>query len=174
MRPTTGGVRDECATAFFRDNPASERMHPRKHRILIVEDHPDVAMSLAEVLRCADRAGRLEVATVATVAAARSALARGPWDLILSDLGLPDGEGIEVLEEARRRDPRAALALMTGQCLARDLLGRLDALEATLLEKPFHARDLFALVPLAPPARARPAATMPLAAPSPPVRGAPA
>jgi len=84
--------------------PALVRPH---HRILLVEDHQDTAQSLAELLR--DEG--YEVMTAATAASAL-AVDLDRVDLVLSDLGLPDRSGHELMRElrARRRLPAIALS----------------------------------------------------------------
>ena len=70
-------------------------------RVLLVEDDVRVAAALASALR---RRG-YEVVHCATAA---DALAAEPADLVLLDLGLPDGDGIDVCRALRRRDERSA------------------------------------------------------------------
>ncbi|HEY8020286.1 MAG TPA: ATP-binding protein [Thermoanaerobaculia bacterium] len=69
-------------------------------RILLVEDHPDSAEVLAHLLQTAG----YEVEVARSVA---EALAVPPeWiDLLVSDLGLPDGSGLDLLGEMLRRRP---------------------------------------------------------------------
>jgi two-component system CheB/CheR fusion protein len=73
-------------------------------RILLVEDDPDSAYALAHLL------GTLgyEVAVAGSVADALAA-DLGAVDLLLSDLGLPDGSGIDLPREAGRRRPSRPL-----------------------------------------------------------------
>lgn len=64
-------------------------------RILIVEDEREVRDGLLELLR--DEG--YETAGVATLADARLHLSRSPFDLVLLDLRLPDGSGLDLLAE---------------------------------------------------------------------------
>lgn len=72
-------------------------------RILIVEDDPTFRDRFAAIVRsCED----FElVGAVGTCAEARAALQRGRLDVLLCDLGLPDGDGADVVREARRAHP---------------------------------------------------------------------
>jgi two-component system, NtrC family, sensor kinase len=65
--------------------------------VLIVDDSQTVRMSLVELLNAAD----LPTMTCATAAEARAALARERFSLVLLDVLLPDGDGIELLREIR-------------------------------------------------------------------------
>lgn len=49
-----------------------------------------------------------------TVAAARELIARGEFDLVILDNGLPDGSGYEFYSELARRNPQAIVAMITG------------------------------------------------------------
>lgn len=74
-------------------------------RVLIVEDDPQMREFFAASVRRSDQLTL--VASVGTVADARAFLddaARGP-DVLLTDLGLPDGSGLDVIRHARQRHP---------------------------------------------------------------------
>src|SRR5689334_13119868 len=62
---------------------------------LIVEDDPVFSAALAEVVR---RAG-FEVTTADTIASARRSIETKPPNLVLTDLELPDGSGVSLLED---------------------------------------------------------------------------
>jgi DNA-binding response OmpR family regulator len=66
------------------------------NRVLIVEDEDVLRQVMARFL-----AGRgLVVAAVASLGEAREALAAGPFDALVLDVGLPDGDGLDLLERA--------------------------------------------------------------------------
>ena len=72
-------------------------------RILLVEDDDTIARGLRYALEQEGYA----IATAGTVAAAAAALRETPdFDLLLIDLGLPDGSGFEVCRAAPRRGER--------------------------------------------------------------------
>lgn len=79
----------------------------RPCNVLLVEDHDDTRRVMARMLRqfgCA-------VKTAATVAEAAGLIEREPIDLLISDIGLPDGAGLEVMRLARAKGiPGAALS----------------------------------------------------------------
>ncbi len=68
-------------------------------RILLVEDDADVRPLMAHVLIGSGH----NIDVVDRVAKARALLASGTYDLVLTDGRLPDGNGIEVADEAKAR-----------------------------------------------------------------------
>lgn len=77
-------------------------------RILLVEDHPDSARLLARLLR---QAGH-DVQTAPDVRSALALAASHEFDLLISDLGLPDGSGLDLMRQLRQR------TRLTGICLS--------------------------------------------------------
>jgi DNA-binding NarL/FixJ family response regulator len=73
----------------------------RRHTVLLVEDDEHTRNRLATVV---DGHPRLRlVAAVGSLAEAQAALSRGLPDVLLTDLGLPDGDGIELVRGLRAR-----------------------------------------------------------------------
>ena len=82
-----------------------------KHSVLLVEDQDATRECLARVI-----AGhpQLELlAAVGTCAAARDWLRRQPPAVLLTDLGLPDGNGLELIRETHRRHPATEIMVIT-------------------------------------------------------------
>jgi two-component system NtrC family sensor kinase len=77
-------------------------------RVLIVDDSITVRMNLLEILTAAE----LPAEACATVAAARDALARERFALVILDVLLPDGDGIELLQEIRAMPAADGTAVM--------------------------------------------------------------
>jgi DNA-binding response OmpR family regulator len=108
-------------------------------RILIVEDSPLVT----DAFRVLFTAVGYEVDSAATVAEAIEQATSAPVDMMLLDLSLPDGNGLEILKVLRKRGslPRSTLA-MTGH---NDLASRRSCLEAgcaDVLLKPVPIAEL--------------------------------
>jgi DNA-binding response OmpR family regulator len=105
-------------------------------RILIVEDDPGIAGSLDRGLR---RAG-YATETVGTVDGARAAEA---YDVVLLDLGLPDGDGLEFCVELRARSD-AAILVITARGEEPDRVAALDAGADDYIVKPFAMQEVVA------------------------------
>ena len=113
-------------------------------RILLVEDHPDTAAVMADLL--GDFGHEVTVAGgVAAALAAVADLAGGdrppPLDLVISDLGLPDGNGQELMRELSRRYGLKGIAL-SGYGMEEDRTKSLQAGFSRHLTKPIHPSAL--------------------------------
>jgi CheY-like chemotaxis protein len=76
-------------------------------RLLLVEDHADSAELLAELLE--SRGHTVRIAGTASDALARAA--EEPFDLVVSDVGLPDATGYELMQQLRDRFSLKGIAL---------------------------------------------------------------
>jgi len=78
-------------------------------RVLLVEDNPADAQLIEEMLEEIEQsdaaAPRFQVVVADRLASGRARLAQGGIDVVLADLGLPDGDGMDLLVEARRLSP---------------------------------------------------------------------
>lgn len=110
-------------------------------RILLVEDHPDTARALARLL--ARRGYQVELAD--SVAAAIDRMQSANFDLLLSDIGLPDGTGIELVEKIRTVSRIPALAL-SGFGMEEDINRCKKAGFDAHLTKPVNFQKLDALI----------------------------
>jgi DNA-binding response OmpR family regulator len=114
----------------------------RRRRVLLVEDDRLERMNLTLVL---GREGfDLDVAANATEAYAL--LAGAHYELVLTDIGLPDGDGFEVLHAAKRADATTKVVLVTGsQSLVTQEQALLQGAESLLL-KPFALATILGTV----------------------------
>jgi CheY-like chemotaxis protein len=85
----------------------SQAIAAGKRRILVVEDHSDTLRSMQLLLR---RLG-YEVLAAENMTDALQTAKEQPFDILLSDIGLPDGSGLELLKRIRQRRDVPALAL---------------------------------------------------------------
>lgn len=79
--------------------PAGPLPPRRRCRILLVEDHADTRQIMTKVLRSFD----CEVTTAGGVREALAMADRGEFDLLVSDIGLSDGSGLDVMRALRDR-----------------------------------------------------------------------
>lgn len=114
-------------------------------KILLVEDHADSAAVVARLLRWLGHDVR-RAATCAqakAAAEAEAAVEAGPFDLLLCDIGLPDGDGCELLRELRQRYGLELEGVaMTGYVYPADRERCLAAGFSRFLPKPFDLDDL--------------------------------
>src|SRR4051812_30979747 len=78
-------------------------------RALVVDDEPDIR----ELLEITLRRMNLDVATTDTVAAATRELRNNNFDLCLTDMRLPDGDGLGVVEWIQKHKPHVPVAVIT-------------------------------------------------------------
>ena len=108
--------------------------------ILYVEDNDFVRESLAELLATAGR----RIVCAANGAGAREALREQNVNLLMTDINLPDGSGLDVAREALRQNPRLPVIVCSGHDLS-DVARSLGP-TAHPLRKPFEPDELEALV----------------------------
>lgn len=114
----------------------------RAARVLVVEDDEDVRRIVVRALQF----GAMVVAEAGTGARALESARAAPFDVILTDLGLPDMAGAQLLRELRPACPRARVVVLSGnaQGLAPDEAAALGV-EAVLV-KPVGVRELLRTV----------------------------
>lgn len=110
-------------------------------RLLLVEDHPDTAKMMARILRHLG----FQVRTADSVATALAAAESEPFDLLISDLGLPDGTGIDLMRQLSARKPTRAIAL-SGFGMEEDIARSREAGFAEHLTKPVELSQLRAAI----------------------------
>jgi DNA-binding NtrC family response regulator len=110
--------------------------------ILVVEDDPALREMLVELLR----EDGLQVCTAAGANDALRALQETEFDLVLSDIQMPEMDGFELLEAIRRVRPEARVILMTAFGSA--TFGKQAKLGGALdyLSKPFSREQLEAAI----------------------------
>ena len=111
-------------------------------RILIVEDEPDLVVSLEEDLR-------LQGYDTAVAVDGTQALARGAepgWDLILLDVMLPHVDGFDVCARLRRRGVTTPIILLTARAQETEKVIGLDAGADDYVTKPFGLHELRARI----------------------------
>jgi len=107
-------------------------------RILVVDDEK----SLREFLTILLEQEGYEVATANDVSDAKERISGRSFDLVMCDLKLPDGSGLEVLEEARKLQLESPFIIITAHTTPQHALEALRAGAAEYLSKPFNVDDL--------------------------------
>ena len=110
-------------------------------RILIVEDDRGLSRGIALSLAGPDHT----FAACGSLGEARAALAAGAFDLILLDVGLPDGSGLDLCREVRKASPTPILFLTANDTELDEVAG-LEAGGDDYLAKPFSLAVLRARV----------------------------
>ena len=111
-------------------------------RLLVVEDDPQVRAMLARALGYEG----FEVTTVATGAAAMAELRRAEPELMLLDLLLPDGDGMDVCRRIRAAGGHIPILMLTARDTVSDRIEGLEAGADDYLVKPFSTAELVARV----------------------------
>ena len=116
----------------------------KKPRVLVVDDEQVIADTLAKIL---DLNGYEASAVYTGTAAVESARSLRP-DLIISDVIMPDMDGIQAAIKIRSFLPDCKILLFSGQAATADLLekSRRDGHDLHLLSKPVHPADLLAAI----------------------------
>jgi two-component system response regulator PilR (NtrC family) len=114
----------------------------RPPRVLVVDDEAD----LRELLELTLVGMGLDVDCAGDLGAARALLARESYALCLTDMRLPDGEGLELVELAGRAQPSTPIAVITAYGSADNAVAALKAGAFDYLSKPVALEALRNLV----------------------------
>ncbi|GJH17816.1 MULTISPECIES: response regulator [Caballeronia] len=127
------------------DEPAVEAARQeqgRALRVLLVEDNEQTSSAMAEVLEMLGH----EVTVAVTVAAALERAKSGPFDLLVSDIGLPDGSGLDVARAWQTFQPDKPSVAITGYGMDEDIRRCREAGFRDHLTKPVNFSRLEALI----------------------------
>jgi CheY-like chemotaxis protein len=120
-------------------NPASRnKKENRPLRILLVDDHVDTLKVLRRLLEGDGHS----VTAAASVYEAARAVKGNVFDLLISDIGLPDGSGLDVLQSARDCQPHLPAIAMTGFGMEQDIRQSEKAGFTLHLTKPVDVNSL--------------------------------
>jgi CheY-like chemotaxis protein len=112
--------------------------HPAQARILTVDDEPGVLQALQLILA----ADGHEVTPCRSGAEALERAAAGPYDLVLTDLGMPDMSGWEVAHQIKEVLPKTPVALVTGWGVSLDRERMRESGVDLVISKPFRLAEL--------------------------------
>ncbi|HEY4340448.1 MAG TPA: response regulator [Steroidobacteraceae bacterium] len=111
------------------------------HQILVIEDDA----SIREVLRALLGSGGFRVVEAATAARAEIEARAHKPDLLLVDLGLPDGDGLAVIRAVRAWSP-VPIIVLSARTMEDQKIAALDVGADDYITKPFSAAELLARV----------------------------
>jgi signal transduction histidine kinase/ActR/RegA family two-component response regulator len=141
--PLPEGAQD--TSSLSATEPLTQEPSDRTLHVLLVEDHPDTAEALAELLRTrgyqVSRAGSLAEAFSLADSLGSVSERSGGIDLVVSDLGLPDGTGLDLMRELSRRHGLSGIAL-SGYGMEEDVRKSHEAGFSRHLTKPVDVRAL--------------------------------
>src|SRR5262245_52711592 len=107
-------------------------------RLLLAEDSARLQAAVGETLRHADYL----LDAVASVAEFRSASSQIAYDLFIIDLGLPDGDGLELIRELRSGGCPTPVLVITARAAVDERVSGLESGADDFLVKPFHQAEL--------------------------------
>ncbi|MGL4315543.1 MAG: sigma-54-dependent transcriptional regulator, partial [Pseudomonas sp.] len=113
-----------------------------RQRALIVDDEPDIR----ELLEITLGRMKLDTRSARNVKEAREWLAREPFDLCLTDMRLPDGTGLEIVQHIQQRHPQVPVAMITAYGSLDTAINALKAGAFDFLTKPVDLGRLRELV----------------------------
>ena len=107
-------------------------------KILVVDDERDIN----EIITISLREAGFEAVGVYNLKDARVELESGIYSLVILDLNLPDGDGVELLSEIKGRGSKIPVVLLTAKSEYVDIELGLEAGADDYLVKPFRGREL--------------------------------
>jgi len=107
-------------------------------RILLVEDERSLAKEIHDFLQSEHHL----LDEVSTKKAASENLAVNSYDFVLLDLGLPDGDGLDLLQEVNRYQENASVIILTARTEVGDKLLGFESGADDYLSKPFSLLEL--------------------------------
>jgi DNA-binding response OmpR family regulator len=111
-------------------------------RLLIIEDEARIA----EILRSALSRSGFAVDAVGRCGDARAALEVNPYDAVILDLGLPDGDGLALLKDMRARGNAVPVLVLTARDAVEHRVAGLDTGADDYLIKPFAMSEVVARI----------------------------
>jgi DNA-binding NtrC family response regulator len=117
-------------------------MSPTHARLLVVDDEPSMLDMLT--LLFADEGYAVE--TARSTEEARRVLAHGGLDLVLCDIMMPDGNGLDLLREIKTSNPDAPVIMMTAYTSTKSAIDAMKLGAYDYISKPFDVDELKIIV----------------------------
>lgn len=120
-------------------HPSVEKARQAPPRILIVDDEPEVLAVLNDLV---GRQLDCSIVHAATVAEAKRQINRDGIELMITDLALPDGDGMALVSHLNDKQPSAASIVITGKASVDTAVGALRAGAVDFIAKPFTSEQI--------------------------------
>ena len=117
---------------------------PSSIKCMVVEDDEDVARAIAR--RLGLDGVEVEMAGAAKTVLARLEAGLDDWDVVILDVGLPDGSGLDVLQRFREQGSLSSVIMLTGDRSAQTATTCMRAGAFHYVTKPFEPHQLWAIV----------------------------
>jgi DNA-binding response OmpR family regulator len=112
-------------------------------QILVIDDDPAIRVTIEQILHSAGHA----VISAADGREGVEIFRANPADVVITDLYMPNQEGLETIRELRTRFPKVVILAMSGRPTAGTMLSIAQKLGAVgVLHKPFVPQELLAVV----------------------------
>ena len=117
-------------------------------RILVVEDSASTRSFIRSALETGGRLGPCEIVEASSGFDALRLLPRGPYDLVITDINMPDINGLELVQFIRKSDRHrsTALLIISTQSSEKDRLRGMSLGADEFLAKPLSADTLLSAV----------------------------
>ena len=119
-------------------NGTAAKTAPNSLHILLVEDHEPTRRALAQLLTRRHH----DVKMAGSVAEARELFGHNDFQLLISDIGLPDGSGFDLMKELHARDKNLRGIALTGYGMEQDVERSEEAGFISHLTKPIRVQSL--------------------------------
>ena len=113
-------------------------MNTKQNKILIVDDDSSIRLALTEALR----SWNYESVTAPNLAEARKAFHDEEPTIVLLDIDLPDGSGIDFLNEIKSEQPDAVVVMITGNVDVKNTVAALRGGAHDFIGKPVRLEEL--------------------------------
>ncbi len=120
------------------EKPKDNAAEQNRLRILIAEDEKNIGDLLVELLSQPDR----EITIVHDGLDAVRKLRKGPYDLLITDLMMPELDGMEVLRQAKKLHPQILAIIITGYASLETAIEAVKEGAYDYLRKPFRLDEL--------------------------------
>lgn len=134
--PRPYAVEDFCRVTPVPEAPSA----PTEGRVLVIEDDPQVQ---AVYRRALGRAG-FEVTLAGDGDEGVARFAEGAFDAVITDLDMPEKQGVEVLEEIRAEDQAVPVIIVTGAPSTESAIGAIELGAFRYLTKPLDTSEVIA------------------------------